>query len=36
VKLVFSLLDTNETPKNAEGFRVFYFTPREARRATLD
>jgi hypothetical protein len=36
VKLVFSLLDTNETPQNAEGFRVFYFTPREAHRATLD
>src|SRR5260221_2688071 len=33
VKLVFSLLDTNETPQNAEGFRVFYFSRRAERIA---
>src|SRR5438045_967158 len=33
VKLVFSLLDTNETPQNAEGFRVFLFSRRAERIA---
>src|SRR6267142_4311225 len=31
VKLVFSLLDTNETPQNAEGFRVFSFYAVQSR-----
>src|SRR5882724_4448209 len=31
VKLVFSLLSTNETPHNAEGFRVFSFYAAECR-----